>query len=290
MNFRQLLQHFVDQLFGLYDADEAAAVFFTVAAHISGLDRPGLLVRRDDLLPEDLTDRYLLVLDGLVSGKPVQYVLGTAYFYGLFFMVSPAVLIPRPETEELVDWVIGSCRQRMAAECDASLQLLDIGTGSGCIAVSLKKNLNGVLVYALDVSEEALGVARTNAAKNEVSVGFVHADVRNYCTDAAFDVIVSNPPYVTGAERSDMLDHVLDHEPHLALFVPDHDPLEFYRAIADFALVHLNPGGLLFFEINAAFGAETVELLRDRLFTDIELRKDMQGRDRMIRCRFPGAD
>lgn len=278
MNFKQLLQLFVDDLSALYGDDEAKAMFGIVAAHISGLDRAGLILKSLDEPDSAAIVAYARVLQELKTGRPLQYVLGETVFFGLRFKVAPGVLIPRPETEELADWVLNSVPD--------GCSVLDVGTGSGCIAVSLKVNLPGSSIYALDVSVEALEIASANANLNQVVINFIREDIRTYITDLKFDVIVSNPPYVTLDEKEEMQQHVLVHEPHLALFVSNEDPLIFYRAIADFALSNLNRGGFLFFEINEVLGWEMLELLGSRGFSELELRKDMQGKDRMIRCRL----
>jgi release factor glutamine methyltransferase len=192
-------------------------------------------------------------------------------------------LIPRPETEELVDWVLEHIGKTIGRS-GKPLNLLDVGTGSGCIAVSLKINLPVAQVFALDISEQALSIASDNAAMNQTDIRFINSDIRNYITQQRFDVIVSNPPYITLNEQAEMSENVLAHEPHLALFVSNEDPLVFYAAIADFALKNLVEDGLLFFEINEYLGKETVDLLSHKGLKNIELRKDMQGKDRMVRC------
>jgi release factor glutamine methyltransferase len=285
MNFKQLLQHFIRELSGQYDNDEASAVFGIVAKQVSGFDRGKLLLNYAVSVSESDLARYNSALNELKTGKPVQYVLGETVFYGLPFKVSPAVLIPRPETEELVEWVL----ETVAAADLPGLQILDVGTGSGCIAVALKKNLVVARVFALDVSKESLLIALANAALNEADINFIEADIRVYSSAEKFDIIVSNPPYITMDEKQMMHENVLAHEPHLALFVSNEDPLVFYKAIADFALLNLRSGGLLFFEINEYLGKDTVKMLKYKSFTNIELRKDMQGKDRMIRCRLKVA-
>jgi len=282
MNFKLLLQHFIRELNGLYDHEEASAVFGVVVRRVSGFDRGKLLLKSAESVPEDDLELYNGILAELKTGKPVQYVLGETTFYGLPFKVSPAVLIPRPETEELVEWVLES----VAVEGMSGLQILDVGTGSGCIAVALKKHLGTATVSALDVSKDSLSIASDNASLNEVDIDFIEADIRMYSDTRKFDILVSNPPYITMDEKQAMHENVLRYEPHLALFVSNEDPLVFYRAIADFALSNLRSEGLLFFEINEYLGKETLQMLSVKSFTDIELRKDMQGKDRMIRCRL----
>ena len=212
------------------------------------------------------------------QGEPLQYVVGTAPFGNLTFEVTPSTLIPRPETLELVEWVAADEQVRPA------LRLLDIGTGSGCIAISLAKLLPQATVSAWDISAEALAVARRNAERNGVAVDFKQVDVLHVTEAETYDCIVSNPPYICEAEKAEMTDSVLLHEPHTALFVPNTDPLRFYRAIAQLALSNLSPGGTLYFEINRAYGAETCNLLRDLGFCDVELRKDFYGNDRMVKA------
>ncbi|WP_214226516.1 peptide chain release factor N(5)-glutamine methyltransferase [Pedobacter sp. B4-66] len=284
MNLKQLLHHFTKELIEIYDEQEIISIFNIIVEHISGFNRSQLMLNGSTEVEEVKHNAYLQVLDRLKTGEPLQYVIGDAVFYGLTFKVNPAVLIPRPETEELVDWIIERCNS-------ASLKggsLLDIGTGSGCIAISLKKNLGpDFKVSAIDVSEGALTAAMENALLNSVEVNFIHADILNYSSDEKYNLIVSNPPYITMEEQKAMHHNVLENEPHLALFVSDEKPLIFYEAIAEFALKNLNSNGLLCFEINEYLGKETVQMLIDKSFINIELRKDMQGKDRMIICSHP---
>ncbi|TKC57721.1 peptide chain release factor N(5)-glutamine methyltransferase [Pedobacter hiemivivus] len=282
MNLKELLQHFTIQLQDIYGAEEVSSIFYITADHISGFSRADTILKGSQVLSEQQETAYLKVLEGLKAGKPIQYILGETVFYGLPFKVSPAVLIPRPETEELVEWVIDCCS--LADITGSSLRIIDIGTGSGCIAISLKKNLPLSEVFALDVSEDAIDIASGNLALNQVDINFIKADIREFTTNQKFDVIVSNPPYITEKEEEQMQNNVLDHEPHLALFVPNEKPLMFYEAIADFAWVSLSDMGLLFFEINEHYAKETMEMLAAKSFINIELRKDMQGKDRMIKC------
>ncbi len=227
-------------------------------------------------------------MEELKTGKPLQYVLGETEFYGLRFKVNPSVLIPRPETEELVEWIISDLpKPKTSIE---GLKIIDIGTGSGCIPISLKKNLPEAQLFALDISPEALDVSIQNAALNQTTVNFIQADILNLLNKQLiaekFGIIVSNPPYVTDAEKEQMLPNVLQHEPHLALFVPDNDPLIFYKAIADFAIKHLDTTGSLYLEINENLGEETVQLLKQMGFKKIVLRQDLSGKDRMIRSQI----
>ncbi len=237
----------------------------------------------------DKTDEayFLNVLEDLRNERPIQYILEKTHFYGLNFVVNDQVLIPRSETEELVDWIL----KELAAQnkTDKKISVLDIGTGSGCIAVSLAKGLPKAQVYALDVSASALELSEQNAVKNNVEIGTIQADILTIdtITDSAgtplkFDVIVSNPPYVLEDEKQEIRPNVLHYEPHLALFVNDSNPLLFYDKIAALAKRHLNEQGRLFFEINQYMGSETLSLLKRKKFSRVILRKDLLENDRMI--------
>jgi release factor glutamine methyltransferase len=219
------------------------------------------------------------ILTQLKTQKPIQYILGETSFYGLTFEVNEHTLIPRPETEELVQWILET------NSTNSPLKILDIGTGSGCIPVALKKNLNQAAVFGLDVSEKALEVATKNASMNLVDVTFIQKDIlATTAFDHYFSVIVSNPPYVRELEKKDIKSNVLQFEPHLALFVKDTDALLFYRKITQLAQEYLQPGGQLFFEINQYLGTEMIALVKSYGFTQIELRKDIYGNDRMLRA------
>jgi len=283
MNLKQLLHHFTKELKEIYDEQEIISIFNIIVEHISGFNKSQLMLNGSAEVEEVKYSAYLQALDRLKTGEPLQYVIGDTVFYGLTFKVNPAVLIPRPETEELVDWIIERCNSALLK----GGSLLDIGTGSGCIAISLKKNLANFKVSAIDISESALTTANENARLNNTDVNFIHADILNYKSAEKYDLIVSNPPYITTEEQKEMHQNVLENEPHLALFVSDEKPIIFYEAIADFALGNLNINGLLCFEINEYLGKETVQMLIDKSFIDIELRKDMQGKDRMIICSAP---
>jgi release factor glutamine methyltransferase len=221
-------------------------------------------------------------LEQLKKEIPIQYILRTTHFYGLELEVNSNVLIPRPETEELVDWIIESQQLTFG---DKKVRILDIGTGSGCIAISLAKNLPNAEVFALDVSDKALATAKSNAELNQVTIQFIHQSILEIDDlGQQFDLIVSNPPYVRHLEKLEIKKNVLDNEPHLALFVEDNDALIFYRKIAQLAKKNLCPNGQLYFEINQYLGQETLDLLQEMGFKDITLRKDIYGNDRMIQC------
>ena len=217
----------------------------------------------------------------LKTHEPIQYILGETQFYGLPFIVTPATLIPRPETEELVDWVVSEFLHH-----NSELKLLDVGTGTGCIAISLAKNIPNATVSALDISKEALQVASQNAKINKVKVNFMESDIVKVKTlPQKYDVIVSNPPYVRNSEKKKMQKNVLDFEPSSALFVGDDNPLVFYSKITELASKYLNPNGLLFFEINEYLSKELIQLLEKEFFINIELKKDVFGKDRMIKAK-----
>ncbi|MFD0765029.1 peptide chain release factor N(5)-glutamine methyltransferase [Mucilaginibacter lutimaris] len=274
---------FQQGLNGLYDSRESQSIALLVLEEITGVSRAKLKAFPEEEITGQAAEKIQSILEELKTGRPVQYILGNAEFYGLNFLVNPATLIPRPETEELVEWILQSQKSKIKSQ--KPLSILDIGTGSGCIAISLKKNLPHALVTAIDISLDALHTAKQNAVINDVEVEFVEDDIlKTKITTEKFDIIVSNPPYVTLEDKLQMHQNVTGFEPHSALFVPEHDPLIFYRAIADFANKHLNSGGQLFFEINESFGKEMVDLLDDKLFNNVELRKDMSGKDRMLKA------
>ncbi len=281
MKLRDLAEEFSVALTPIYDRDEASALFFLVIGQVLKVNRAAYVMQKDsDVAPQEVV-QLRDILDQLKKGKPLQYILGETVFYGLPFKVNESVLIPRPETEELVEWVLEK------AQGNNKLRILDIGTGSGCIAIALAKNLKNAEVSALDISSKALGIAKQNATLNAVDVSFREQDILEYSKSKSsrlYQIIISNPPYITQAEKAEMHENVLANEPHSALFVSDERPLIFYEVIADYTLTCLDQNGLLFFEINEYLGKEMVDMLSAKGFTDIELRKDMQGKDRMICC------
>ncbi|MCC8426752.1 peptide chain release factor N(5)-glutamine methyltransferase [Mucilaginibacter sp. UR6-11] len=273
---------FKQDLAGIYDAQETEAITLTVLTDLLNSSKATVKAFPEKELTLTQQEEANSILSQLKTGKPLQYALGYAGFYGLKFLVNPATLIPRPETEELVQWVLESVDGRQWLG-----NILDIGTGSGCIAISLKKNLPNAQVFAVDISADALQTAKENAAMNKVEVNFVQDDILNsQLKTHNLQLIISNPPYVTLDDKKRMHTNVTDFEPHSALFVPEDDPLIFYKAIADFAVKNLVKGGLLFFEINESLGKETVELLESKGFTNVELRRDMSDRDRMVKATY----
>jgi release factor glutamine methyltransferase len=276
--------HFIQELSTIYDAGEAESFFYLILEEKQKLKRIDLALNPDLTITNNEIKLWNSILVELKKEIPIQYVLGKTSFYGLEFGVNENVLIPRPETEELVEWIIDSWKSEVRCQ---NLRILDIGTGSGCIAISLAKNIPNAPVFAVDVSEKALAIAQKNAQSNEVNVTFIHKNIlETEDLDEQFDIIVSNPPYVRELEKVEIKKNVLDNEPHLALFVEDNDALVFYRKIAELAQKNLAPNGQLFFEINQYLGKEMVELLEKMNFKNVELRKDIYGNDRMMKGDF----
>jgi release factor glutamine methyltransferase len=284
MKIKQYKINFIKSLLPFYDEMEAESFFYILLENKRQLRRIDLALDADIEFSEDEISIWTTILEKLKIQIPIQYILGTTHFYGSEFMVDENVLIPRPETEELVDWIV---KLNSKISKKKNLRILDIGTGSGCIAISLAKNIPNSEVFAIDVSEKALAVAEKNALLNSVSVNFLHKNILETTSlDQKFDIIVSNPPYVRNLEKSEIKPNVLDNEPHLALFVADDDALIFYKKIAELAAANLNPNGQLFFEINQYLGKETLDLLESLGLKNSELRKDIYGNDRMIACNF----
>lgn len=279
MTRREAIGRLAARLVPLYDPREARSIALAAAAGISGLTTTALLTDPGAELPA--AERLEAAAERLAAGEPLQYVLGEAGFCGRSFVVRPGVLIPRPETEELVAWVL---RDEVR-----SRRLLDVGTGSGCIAVSLALGLPGAELFAADLSDEALAVAAENARRLGARVTLRRADALHRLADAfpeRFDAIVSNPPYVPESDRAAMHPNVRDHEPGLALFVPDDDAIRFYRAIARAGRQMLTPGGRLWFEIYERAAAEIVRMLGAEGYTDTEVREDLFGKPRMVCTRL----
>lgn len=283
--------HFFNSLKNIQDEQEIESFFFILTEYLHNLKRVDVALNPNFELSEDDVEKWNAILTELQKEKPIQYITGEAWFYGLKFEVNENTLIPRPETEELVEWILNS----PIAQHPTPITILDIGTGTGCIPISLKTNLPQANVSAIDVSEKALEVAKRNAVSNKVEINFIQTNILevedlsklplpNAQNLLPLDIIVSNPPYVRNLEKEEIKKNVLDYEPHLALFVEDADALLFYRKIAQLALKNLAPNGLLFFEINQYLGKETVELLENLGFKNIELKKDIYGNDRMIKC------
>lgn len=268
---------------GQYPDTEASAIAKAILTDVFQLSTTDLYASKDMNFSTNQAEKLEVIITRLRANEPLQYILGNCYFCGLNFHVEPGVLIPRPETAELVEWIISD------RKCsDSLIRILDIGTGSGCISISLAKNLPQSEVHAWDISEDAIRIASGNAARLDANVRFRQTDVLGQVpTDTMMNVIVSNPPYITEAERIGMDANVTDWEPDTALFVPDNAPLLFYKRIADIGKQILTPDGTLYFEINQRFGTETVDMLRKKGYRNVELRKDLSGNDRMIKAERP---
>ena len=288
MTFREAERIFIDSLISVYDKQEAISLAWLSISYAFKLERATYLNLKDTEIPVDKLELLFEILNELKTGKPLQYVIGETDFYGLNFIVNPSVLIPRPETEELVEWILSDLRiSKRALE---GTRIIDIGTGSGCIPITIKKNIPEAQLYAIDISQEALDISKKNAVLNQTKINFIQDDILKSSNTSLnkekFQIIVSNPPYVMEAEKKQMLPNVLDYEPHLALFVPNNDPLIFYKTIADFAIKHLDTNGLLYLEINENLGKETINILKEKGLKNIELRQDLRGKDRMIRSKL----
>ncbi len=279
MTTQEATQWIAAHLRPIYGDDEAQAMMRDIMLAVVNYSPVDIVLREQSELPEFAPQRLREILDRLERHEPLQYVLGTARFHGIDFKVTPATLIPRPETEMLVDMIVDDCGDR------TDLRVLDIGTGSGCIAIALARALRFPTVDAIDISEQALAVARDNASRLKATVNFRQADIlapvngqRSTVNLSTYDIIVSNPPYVMQSEAATMDANVLDYEPRSALFVPDDDPLLFYRAIATLATKALSHGGRLYLEINPLLANETLTLLKDSGLTDCRLHRDQYGR------------
>jgi len=270
------------ELAGLYDPEEIRSMWFVLIEAFLGWTVMETLQKEEDVLTESEMLKFHFAVKDLKIFKPIQYITGYTWFYSLKIEVGPGVLIPRPETEELVQWVIHEVNDRE----EKAIDLLDVGTGSGCIALALAANLPEARITAMDVSEEALKIATENAEQNKLYLSFHQADIRDETRwgNTFYDVIVSNPPYVRESEKALMSDNVLKYEPEQALFVSDDDPLVFYRAILRFAQTHLKPGGCVYFEINENLSHEMNTLADLSGFQETELRQDLNGKNRMFKC------
>lgn len=287
MNLLQLEKYFHQRLKANYPDSEIENFFFWTLEEILGIQRIDFVLQKNNAVDYQNIDRIKKVIQRLRNEEPIQYIFGSTEFYGLLFNVSTDTLIPRPETEELVEWIIETVKQDEYLSSLSELRILDIGTGTGCIAITLTKLIPSANTTAVDISKNALTVAESNSALNEVNVHFVISNVLELSSlENEFDIIVSNPPYVTNSEKIEIKNNVLKYEPDTALFVEDNDPLLFYRKIGKLSLESLNPNGYLFFEINQYLGKEMVDLLSDLGYQHIELRKDVFGNDRMTRCQL----
>ncbi|MGV6829228.1 MAG: peptide chain release factor N(5)-glutamine methyltransferase [Flavobacteriales bacterium] len=288
MNIKTLKTKFSSQLNGLYPNEEINSFFNIFSEKYLGLSRLEMALNKD----LEITDNQHLIFKKVISKlqkyEPIQYLVGETQFYGLPFVVSEKVLIPRPETEELVNWILTDLKNQQP------ITILDIGTGSGCIAITLAKKKSNAKLTALDISEEALQIAKQNANINKTNIHFVKGNILDFkhidwnmdATNIQFNVIVSNPPYVREQEKKAMQPNVLNFEPHLALYVSNENPLLFYKKIAQFGKNHLTNGGILYFEINEYLHDEMLEMLAKYGYSNLELKKDLFGKYRMIKCTY----
>ena len=284
MILKEFKLFFNEALLAIYPKTEIDSFFFILIEEKLKLQRIDTVLKPDFLITnKNLTDLKNIV-KRLQKEEPVQYILGNTEFYGLPFLVNKNTLIPRTETEELVAWVLYEIKV-LANNKITEPSILDIGTGTGCIPISLAKNLTSLNISAIDISPEALLIAKQNAILNKVTIEFIELDILNTeSLPQEYDVIISNPPYVRELEKEEIKNNVLENEPHLALFVEDENPLIFYNKIADLAKQQLSKNGMLFFEINQYLGKETVNMLVKKGFKNIQLKKDLFGNDRMIKC------
>lgn len=276
---KDILRFFREELKDSYESDELEAIITYCFEFYLNLNKTELVLKSENTISESELLKFNFAIKELKKHKPIQYILGEADFYRLKFKVNEHVLIPRPETEELVHLIIQDNKMR-------SPSILDIGTGSGCIPVALKKNIPSAKVSAIDISEKALEVAKQNAKFNSVEINFLLNDILHPTSDIRHltsDIIVSNPPYICASEKNSMNKNVLEYEPHLALFVEDKDPLLFYKVICDLALKSLNKNGKIYFEINQSLSSETKNLLENKGFKNVELIKDLSNNYRILR-------
>lgn len=279
MTIESAKDQLIRQLAALYEPREAAGITNLVLEHLTGMNKTDRMIHKHQEFTIEQEDRYEDIVSALLKNKPIQYVLGEAWFGGMKFIVNEHTLIPRPETEELIEWIKATANPEPQ-------KVLDIGTGSGCIPITLKKEFPLWQLTAIDISDETLAVAHQNATLNHVAIEFMGMDFLNeslWSNLPDYQIIVSNPPYIKKSEKDTMSAHVVDHEPSIALFVPDEDALIFYRKIAAFGLSHLKKNGQLFFEINQLLGKEVCTLLEEMGYHPI-LRKDLHGNDRMIKA------
>ena len=278
-NIKEIILWIKSELKDYYPQTEIDSFVPLIFNKILNYSKIKTLLNQEQVLSSNTIEEIDRIVSELKLNKPIQYILGQTEFFNLNFHIASGVLIPRPETEELVDWIISENK-------NGFYRILDIGTGSGVIAIALAKNMPGSNITATDISEDAFTLTNKNCQLNNVEIQLINHNIltQNKNLNNSFDIIVSNPPYVTEKEKSLMHPNVLDYEPSLALFVPDNDPLLFYRQIIEFALVHLNTGGKIYFEINEMFGNEVALLLEEKSFSEIILKKDINNKDRMIRA------
>jgi release factor glutamine methyltransferase len=298
LNIKELKQEFISNLSGIYPLEEVQSFFTLLIEKYLSLSRVEIVLKAEEETSENSIKIFRDAINRLKKFEPIQYIIGETEFYGLIFKVVCNVLIPRPETEELVKWILDDAKEKRidkkaTYQNPLSLSILDIGTGSGCISVALAHHLPNAEISGIDISKPALKLAKQNAILNKAQVGFVRGDILSPEQDLndlillenGIDIIVSNPPYVREQEKEQIAPNVIRHEPAIALFVKDSDPLIFYRRIAQFAKKYLKPEGVLYFEINQYLYKDLVFLLKTEGFGEVLLRKDIFGKERMIKCR-----
>ncbi|PQJ83001.1 peptide chain release factor N(5)-glutamine methyltransferase [Polaribacter glomeratus] len=294
MTVKEYRVNLIEQLSSIYPKTEIDSFFFILMEEYLSLKRIDITLHPDYEIKNTHISTLNTALKRLKNQEPIQYIIGNTEFYGYPFLVDENTLIPRPETEELVEWILEETKKLQSIKGSIPLHILDIGTGTGCIPIALAKNLPTATVFAIDISADALKIAKKNADINTVKITFLQTDILKVNSldevlkqlqqnEINFDIIVSNPPYVRELEKAEIQPNVLQNEPHLALFVPDENPLLFYDKIADLAKENLTENGLLFFEINQYLGNETLTMLKEKGFKNIELRKDLFKNDRMIK-------
>jgi len=287
MTIHLAYQQLLARLYKIYDNREAANIADMVIEHVTGQRKIDRIVYKDLPVDEIQQSKLEKIVKELLGHRPVQYTIGEAWFMNMKLSVNESVLIPRPETEELVAWIL----EDIKTSCKKEVSLIDIGTGSGCIPIAVRKKIPETAVSAIDISDEALQVARLNSIAQKVLVDFLHVnflDEKQWNQLGSYDVIVSNPPYIKQSEEAAMKENVLKYEPAIALFVPNDDALLFYKTIAKFSQTHLKQAGSVYVEINEALGDEVVNLFEEKGFNEVILKKDMQGKDRMVKatCRY----
>jgi len=287
MTIHLAYQQLLARLYEIYDNREAANIADMVIEHVTGQRKIDRIVYKDLPVDEIQQSKLEKIVKELLGPRPVQYTIGEAWFMNMKLSVNESVLIPRPETEELVAWIL----EDIKTSCKKEVSLIDIGTGSGCIPIAVRKKIPETAVSAIDISDEALQVARLNSIAQKVLVDFLHVnflDKKQWNQLGSYDVIVSNPPYIKQSEEAAMKENVLKYEPAIALFVPNDDALLFYKTIAKFSQTHLKQAGSVYVEINEALGDEVVNLFKEKGFNEVILKKDMQGKDRMVKatCRY----
>lgn len=287
MKLKEFKLLFSESLSETYPKKEIDSFFFILMEEKLKLQRIDTVLNPDFLIDTATVVVLKIILERLQKEEPIQYILGKTEFYGLPFLVDKNTLIPRPETEELVEWILSEIQKIQGGNQKTPLAILDIGTGTGCIPITLAKNTVNTVITAIDISASALRVAKKNAVLNSVPVNFIMLNIlKTTQLPQKYNLIVSNPPYVRELEKVEISANVLENEPHLALFVANKNPLVFYDKIADLAKQQLNENGMLFFEINQYLGKETVKMLEEKGFQNIQLKKDLSGNDRMLLCRL----